>query len=201
MKVTATGTLNGHEITADVINPGGWWGKVWLIEVGCGFSSSFFVVEAGNESNVIDEFTDSEYGHLIKVAEKDKEGYVGRENYGGNACEMVDLENVRIHQIPLIYKCDRIPNGVKAEDYSGEIEILDEIDSYKVVRYKDIPKGFFSLCVNKKDLLYMTYHKISDGSLRINLQAPHVDPQLFTVNPDPNSLWFLCEDYEYRQPA
>jgi len=120
MKVTATGILNGHEITAEVVNPGDWFGKVWLIEIGGCYVPIFYAVEASDESTAIDEFTDSEFGHHIKVSEEDRADY-NEENstYAGNAAELVDLDHVAIHQIPLKYSCDRIPNGVPSAEYSA----------------------------------------------------------------------------------
>ena len=42
MTIIAKGNLNGHDIEAEVINPSDWFGKIWLVEIGCGFSSRLF---------------------------------------------------------------------------------------------------------------------------------------------------------------
>ena len=35
MAITAKGTFNGHDLTdLPVLNPGGWFGKAWLVEIG-----------------------------------------------------------------------------------------------------------------------------------------------------------------------
>lgn len=61
-KVTAKGKLNGHDIEAEVINPGDWFGNSWLIEIGLGYSSAYYVVEAGSCQDALDEFADSDIG-------------------------------------------------------------------------------------------------------------------------------------------
>jgi len=202
MKVTATTSRFPNEVM-EVLNPGDNYGQAYMIEIGCGFSSSFFVVEADNESDAIDEFTDSKYGHMIRVEDDDPaRADYDEENstYAGNAGELVDLDHVMIYRCELVYRCERIPNGVASTEYRKEIEILDEMDSIKVERYKDIPTGrYFSVCVDKKEYTYATFHKLPDGTLIIDEPMPHIN--MNTYVPDDNSLWFLCEDYEYRRPA
>ena len=61
-KVTAHGKLGDHDIEAEVLNPGGWYGKAWLIEVGCGYSSIYYVAEADTVQDAIDEFVGSDAG-------------------------------------------------------------------------------------------------------------------------------------------
>lgn len=61
--VTAKGILGGRDIEAQAINPGGWFGKVWLLEVGGSYSSVYYAVEAGSISDAIDEFLDWEEEH------------------------------------------------------------------------------------------------------------------------------------------
>jgi hypothetical protein len=50
-----------------VLNPGGWFGRAWVIEIAQGYWPSFFVVEADSETDAIDEFSGSRFGHLIKI--------------------------------------------------------------------------------------------------------------------------------------
>lgn len=59
MPIIAKGRLGQHDIEAEVLNPSSWFGKTWLIEIGCGFSSSFFAVEADTVTDAIDEFSGS----------------------------------------------------------------------------------------------------------------------------------------------
>lgn len=60
-----------------------------------GFVTHMIVVEAENESDAIDALTDSNYGHLIKVAPEDvlSDDW---QTYAGNYDEPVNLDEVRI---------------------------------------------------------------------------------------------------------
>lgn len=71
--VIAKGKLHGHDIEARAINPGDWWGKVWLIEIGCGFSLIFFAVEADHVTDAIDEFLDWERENETTYARIDED--------------------------------------------------------------------------------------------------------------------------------
>ncbi len=99
--IIAKGKLNGHDIEAEVLNPSSWFGKTWLIEIGCGFSSIFFAVEADSVTDAIDEFSGSEFGHHILIDDTDLADYMeddgeidGYFNDGGQLC---NLDNLLIH--------------------------------------------------------------------------------------------------------
>jgi hypothetical protein len=72
-KITASCTFNGHDLTdVPAINPGGWFGKSWLLELGGSYTSLFLVVEADSMSNAIDELSENEtYGYQIHVPDED----------------------------------------------------------------------------------------------------------------------------------
>jgi hypothetical protein len=125
-KIVARGKLGDHDIEATAVNPGDWFGKVWLIEIGCGFSSSFYAVEAGSEQDAIDEFADSEeYSHLIAVGERELaeapqmtgddcsayDKWVEENGYSsaGNDGHLVDLTSVLIHGKSCSISDDSIP--------------------------------------------------------------------------------------------
>jgi len=69
MAITAQGNLNGHElIDIPVLNPGDWFGKTWLIEIGGSYSSLFLIVEADSMCDAIDELAENEkYAHNIVI--------------------------------------------------------------------------------------------------------------------------------------
>ena len=47
MKVTASCKFNDHDLTdIPVLNPDGWFGKTWLLELGGCYTPLFLVVEA-----------------------------------------------------------------------------------------------------------------------------------------------------------
>lgn len=90
----------GETGQADVVNPAGWFGRTWLIEVGCGFSSFMFVVEADGACDAIDEFSDSEFGHLIHIDPQDMqdypEDYPEDEGYCDGSGRRCDLDDFRL---------------------------------------------------------------------------------------------------------
>ena len=66
-EVKARGNWNGQELNdMPVLNPGDWFGKAWLIEIGGSYSPLFLVVEADSPQDAIDELADhKKYGHHI----------------------------------------------------------------------------------------------------------------------------------------
>lgn len=123
--------LHGQEIVADVVNPCQWFSrKFWCVEVGCGFSSFFYVVEADCEQDTIDTFVDSRFGRLVIVSDPDMVWLCPRDDghtlgedkvcldcgeqgceypdpdiysMEGNAGETCDLENMRIYEVDPTY--------------------------------------------------------------------------------------------------
>ncbi len=104
-----TATIKGHYGKEEVyrvdrlINRGEWFGRTWLIGIGCGFDIHRIVVEGDNEQEVIDTLIDSKYGHLIKIDELCDA--CQNENYdectcarAGNCGEVVNLDDIRILQ-------------------------------------------------------------------------------------------------------
>lgn len=119
-----------HEIEGDVVNPGDNWGEGYVIEIGCGYSSLYFYVEADGECEAIDEFADSKYGHLIEISEEDMADYdedgVSR---AGNDGHPVDLDNLLIHDLPnVVYKAPFLmSSGVTPEEYHA-LQSADKLD-------------------------------------------------------------------------
>jgi len=91
-----------HTVIAKYINFNDWFGEAWLLEIGIGYSSLFFVVEAECEEGVIDEMTDSDYGHLIEVSEDDLPEDEDYRTYAGNAGVAVNLDNVSMRRCDLV---------------------------------------------------------------------------------------------------
>ena len=87
-----------YEVPTDhLVNEGGWFGQMWLVGIGLGFSCSLFLVEAGCEQSAIDELVDSEFGHLLIVPPEDIDDIPeDHRSYGGNEGLVVDLDDVRI---------------------------------------------------------------------------------------------------------
>ena len=79
-EVKAKCTFNGHELTdIPVVNPGDWFGKTWLLEIGESYSPFFLIVEVDSVQTAIDELADDEkHGHLITVADEDADSSQGQ---------------------------------------------------------------------------------------------------------------------------
>lgn len=97
--ITASGTFHGHELSeVAVINPGGWFGKTWLIEIGGSYTPLFLIVEADSVSDAIDELADSEeYGHHIVVGPTDLADYPEDDRHYGPSGQVIDLDHLMIH--------------------------------------------------------------------------------------------------------
>ena len=84
-EVKSCANLNGHELKdIPVINPGDWFGKTWLIEIGGSYFPLFLIVEADTMQDAIDELADNEkFGHNIVVANENLADYDAETcNYG-----------------------------------------------------------------------------------------------------------------------
>lgn len=97
--VKANATLHGHVLTdIPVLNPGDWFGKAWLIEIGGSYSPLFLVVEADSVQDAIDELAVHEkYGHQITVSEGDLGDYPEDDRHYGPSGQVLDLDQLLIH--------------------------------------------------------------------------------------------------------
>lgn len=99
MAITAKGKLNGHDLTdIPVLNPGDWFGKAWLLEIGGSYWPLFLVVEADSVSDAIDELFDNEkYGHHIVVPHEDLGDYPEDQRHYGASGQVLDLDHLMVH--------------------------------------------------------------------------------------------------------
>jgi len=98
-EVKSCATFNGHELKdIPVVNPGDWFGKTWLVEIGGSYWPLFLIVEADTMQDAIDELADSEkYGHNINVPDEDLADYDSETcNYGPSG-QVIDLDHLMIH--------------------------------------------------------------------------------------------------------
>ena len=136
--IKARGKLGDHDIEASVVNPGDWYGRVWLIEVGCGYSSVFYAVEADSVSDAIDEFSGSQWGHHILVEDKDLDDYPEDSRYYNDGGQVCDLDHIHVHgrevphmsrdlsPWPCTYVGEGLPDeGVASTIYSEFIEWVE----------------------------------------------------------------------------
>jgi hypothetical protein len=101
--ITASGSFHNHQLeNLPVINPGGWFGKTWLLEIGGSYWPLFLVVEADTVSDAIDELADNAtYGHQITVDPDDlakyPDDYPEDSRHYGPLGHVLDLDWLSIH--------------------------------------------------------------------------------------------------------
>ena len=125
--ITARGLFNGQELRdVPVINPGGWFGKTWLLEVSGSYWPLYLVVECDSAQDSIDELADDEtYGHHIVVPEEDHGDYPEGERTYGPSGQVIDTQHLMIHgregaktPWPCMYHGDGLPaEGMTPTDY------------------------------------------------------------------------------------
>lgn len=108
--------VDGHEITGPVLNPGNWFGKVWLIQVNIANAlQPIYAVEADTESDALDILAnDKQYGHWLDLSEEE---HADRERVGdpvwraGNNDRPIDILCVNVSPSPkgLIYFAEWSP--------------------------------------------------------------------------------------------
>jgi len=97
-EIVACGVLHGHALDAmPVINPDGWFGKTWLVEIGGSYWPLFVIVEADTMSDAIEEFSESSYGHNIHVDDADLDDYPEDDRHYDGGGRVIDLDHVMIH--------------------------------------------------------------------------------------------------------
>jgi hypothetical protein len=126
-EVKAKAKFNGHDLTdVPVLNPGDWFGKCWLLEIGGSCTPLFLVVEADSVQDAIDELADNDkYGHLITVDDDDLSDYDPDDCSFGPSGQVLDLDWLLIHgqegtacPFPCRYFGDKLPaDGMLPADY------------------------------------------------------------------------------------
>lgn len=128
--ITAAAKLQDHDLKdISVLNPGDWFGKTWLLEIGGSYSPLFIIVEADSIQDAIDELADNQtYGHHIVVDEADLADYPEDERYYGASGQVLDLDHLMIHgeegsdcPFPCLYHGDGLPpDGIKPTKFCWE---------------------------------------------------------------------------------
>ena len=135
MQITATATFRHELKDMPVLNPGGWFGKTWLVEIGGSYSPLFLIVEAGSMCDAIDELADNEkFGHLITVATEDLGDYDLNDCHYGPSGQVLDLDNLMIHgqegsdcPFPCRYFGNGLPiEGIEPKEFD-EYELEEEV--------------------------------------------------------------------------
>ena len=131
-EIKARGSFAGQELNdIPVLNPGDWFGKCWLLEIGGSYWPLFLIVEADSVSDAIDELADNEkYGHHIVVPPEDLGDYAEDERHYGPSGQVIDLDHLMIHgqegadsPFPCTYHGDDLPTeGMKPTDFCNRDE-------------------------------------------------------------------------------
>ena len=132
MSITAKATFHGQDLNdIPVVNPGGWFGKAWLLEIGGSYCPLFLIVEADTVSDAIDELAEHEtYGHHIVVADDDLADYDPDDCHYGPSGQVLDLDHLMVHGqegVERPFPCRYVGDGLPADG----IEPSD-IDQYEV---------------------------------------------------------------------
>jgi hypothetical protein len=130
--VTASAMFHGQELKdIPVLNPGGWFGKTWLVEFGGSYWPLFLIVEADSVQDAIDELADDEmFGHQIVVPEADLSDYPEESRHFGPSGQVLDLDHLMIHgqeradvPFPCRYHGDGLPpEGVCPTEFGDEAD-------------------------------------------------------------------------------
>lgn len=118
--VTASATFHGQQLKdIPVLNPGGWWGKTWLIEIGGSYWPLFLVVEADSVQDAIDELADDKkYRHHIVVPEADLGDYPEEGRHYDPSGQVLDLDHLMIYgqeRVTVPFPCRYHGDGLSAE--------------------------------------------------------------------------------------
>ena len=130
--ITASCEFHGHRLSdIPVLNPNGWFGKAWLVELGGSYTPLFLVVEADTVSDAIDELSDNKkYGHQLHVAESDLEDYPEDDRHYDGSGRVIDLEHAMVHgqersdlPFPVKYHGEGLPaGGIDPRKYGELVE-------------------------------------------------------------------------------
>lgn len=128
--ITANATFHGHDLRdISVINPGAWFGKTWLVEIGGSYSSFYLIVEADSISDAIDELADSEqHAHHVVVDPADLGDYPEDNRYYSGCGKVLNLDHLMVHghegtkqPFPCSYHGDGLPpEGMNPTDFRWE---------------------------------------------------------------------------------
>ena len=126
-KITASCKFHDHDLTdIPVLNPDGWWGKTWLLELGGSYTPLWLVVEADSMSDAVDELSDNEtYGHQLHVPDSDLGDYPEDDRHYDGSGRVIDLDHLMIYgeertdvPFPVKYHGDGLPpQGIDPREF------------------------------------------------------------------------------------
>ena len=100
--ITATINFRAPIRVDGLVNRGDWFGRTWLVGIGCGFDTLMLVVEGDCEQDCIDVITDhhkwSAWLKTDDMCQACEDGDIDNCScqWAGNYCERVNLNDIRI---------------------------------------------------------------------------------------------------------
>ena len=83
-----------------LINRGGWYGETYLLGIGSGFWTLFFIVEAGYEQAALETYTGSKWAWNTKITEDDARDRWGDEwedyAYFDDGGDIHNIDDIRV---------------------------------------------------------------------------------------------------------
>ena len=132
--IKARATFNGQDLSdIPVLNPGDWFGKCWLLEIGGSYTPLFLIAEADGLDDAIGVLAEDEkYGHLITVADENLDDYDPDDCHFGPSGQVLDLDWLLLHgqegtdcPFPCRYFGDSLPkDGMTPTDYYCRVDDL-----------------------------------------------------------------------------
>lgn len=131
--IKAKGLLHGKEVEATAVNPGDWFGKVWLLYVEDCFDPPLYAVEADNVSDAIDVFIESDHGKAERIDIEVEGGDYGFEVNPGDIIGGVNITEKGWMNLKGEFITDpKIGKSLSEPSMSGQGEQYDD-DNIKVV--------------------------------------------------------------------
>ena len=128
-EITAIGLFRGKEVKAKAVNPGDYFGKVWLVQIDDRFDPVYYAIEADSPDDAIDEFVASKCADssiLIDPSGPEKDDYAWKFDADDTAArkEYQHLGN--------------IPEGVAFAITLGNKLVLETDSEYKSLATPDM---------------------------------------------------------------
>lgn len=98
MKFKAKLGLSKIEISGDIVNPGDFFGRCWIISIEGGYDPLFLCVESTSAEDAIDELGESdEFGRNIRVEDEFLGDYPEESRYYDGEGHVLDLDHIGIY--------------------------------------------------------------------------------------------------------
>lgn len=131
-EITASALIGGTKHKdIPVLNPGDYFGKCYLIEIGGSYWPLYLIVEADSVTDALDVLAGNQkYGHQIVVDDADLGDYPEESRFYSAEGKVLDLDHVQIYgedgkewPFPCRYHSDGLPiEGISSIDFANRGE-------------------------------------------------------------------------------